>query len=111
MPGTVALSSVHLPSARFVATKIWPSMAANPFDHGHNGCLTPFEPLFVWCCTRPPLPVGNGAPGAAEVQAGRFRQRGNVLRLPRPSQGSLVKLRSSSPTRGALEGRERVGRA
>jgi len=49
MPGTVALSSVHLPSAPLVATKIWPSMAANPFDHGHNGCLTPFE---QWCSGR-----------------------------------------------------------
>src|SRR3954451_22477884 len=30
MPGTVAFSCVHLPSAPFVATKIWPSLAATP---------------------------------------------------------------------------------
>ena len=54
-----------------------------------------FDPLFVWWLHRSSPALGNGAPGAAGVQAGRFRQAGDVPRWLRPS----VQRRSSPPCR------------
>src|SRR5215212_9709427 len=39
-----------------------------------DGCELPFDPLFVSWLHQSSLPLGNGAPGAVKVQAGRFRR-------------------------------------
>src|SRR5215217_7631757 len=68
-----------VPASSWLIRREYPATSAAKIAASRRSTLCAFGG-----CTSPPLPLGNGAPGAAGVQAGGFRQGGDVPRWLRP---------------------------